>query len=89
MRKLLCLGTPPCQCGEEVPFASMGFSLLPWRTLAGSPPMARRAACGAFIHLMGVLVFRNVAILPMEVAALMREEIVQRAYAHTQDPGDL
>ena len=67
-----------------------------WETVwGGLQKEARRAANGAFIYSMWVVwkernrrTFRNVASSPLEVAALVREEVALRAYAHTQDPGD-
>ena len=65
-------------------------------TIAAIPRAGRRGASGAIIYsLWGTWkernrrVFRNVALSPTEVAALVREEVAQRAYAHTQDPGDV
>ena len=56
----------------------------------------RREASGVFIYAMwGVWkernrrTFRNIELLPEVVVHLVWEEIAQRAYAHTQDPGAL
>ena len=74
-----------------------GSTLNAWwdATIASLPKNKRREASGAIIYSMwGVWkernrrVFQNVAIHADAVAALVREEMAQRAYAHTQDPGD-
>ena len=65
-------------------------------TIVGLPKAKRREASGAIIYsIWGVwkehnrCVFRNVALQSDVVAAIVREEMVQRAYALTQDPGDV
>ena len=75
-----------------------GRSLNSWwdDTLSGLPKARRRAASRVLIYAMwgtwkerNRRVFQNVALLPDAVAMLVREEIAQRAYAHSTDPGDL
>ncbi|KAK1680570.1 hypothetical protein QYE76_041418 [Lolium multiflorum] len=55
----------------------------------------KREASGAIIYSMwGVWkernkrVFQNTSLQPAAVAALVKEDIAQRAYLHTHDPGD-
>ena len=64
--------------------------------LAGIPKEKRREASGNFIYTMwgcwkerNRRVFRNTALQPDLVAHLVREEIEQRRFAHTQDPGGI
>jgi predicted acetyltransferase len=63
-------------------------------TIANLPKEKRREASGAIIYSVrevwkkrNMRVFNNVALQPDAVAALVREEISQRAYAQIQDPG--
>ena len=83
------------QIGAPPPPNANGFNTWWDTTLAGLPKAKRREASGAIIYsICGVWkernrrVFTNVAIQADVVAALVREEMAQRAYAHTQDPGD-
>ena len=66
------------------------------RAIHAVPKEKRRETSGAIIYSMwgtwkerNRRIFKNVALLPEQVALLVREEIAQRAYAHTQDPGDV
>jgi hypothetical protein len=79
-----------------VPPLAGGMTLNDWwdATISTIPKEKRREASGAIIYsIWGVWkernrrVFNNVAFQPDAVAALVREEISQRAYAQTQDPG--
>ena len=68
-----------------------------WDDMFGRLPKEKSwEASGTIIYAMWGIwkernrrVFRNVGLLPTEVVALVREEIAQRAYAHSLDPGDL
>jgi hypothetical protein len=80
-----------------VPPPPGGRSLNDWwdETISHLPKEKKREASGAIIYSMwGVWkernrrVFQNTALQPTAVAALVKEDIAQRAYAHTQDPGD-
>jgi hypothetical protein len=80
-----------------VPPPPGGRSLNDWwdETISHLPKEKKREASGAIIYSMwGVWkernrrVFQNTALQPTAVAALIKEGIAQRAYAHTQDPGD-
>ena len=84
-----------CVCGAqgERRVADRGC-LLSWRALVGSSHEARRATVETIIHLIwrtgkerSQRTLCNVAISPLEVAALVREVLAVRAFAHTQDPG--
>ena len=64
-------------------------------TIAGIPKDRRREASGAIMYsIWGVWkernrrVFQNKVLQTDAVAALVHEEMAQRAYAHTHDPGD-
>ena len=55
----------------------------------------RREASGAIIYSMwgvwkerNIRVFQNTALQPLAVAAMVKEDIDQRAYAYTHDPRD-
>ena len=81
----------------EVPTAPGGRSLNAWwdDTIAALSKERRREASRLIIYSMwGVwkernrCTFQNVALQSFEVSALVKEEVDQRAYAHTQDPGD-
>ena len=74
-----------------------GRSLNEWwdATIAGIPKDRRREASGAIMYsIWGVWkernrrVFQNKVLQTEAVATLVHEEMAQRAYAHTQDPGD-
>nr|XP_051196926.1 putative cyclin-F1-2 [Lolium perenne] len=80
-----------------VPPPPGGRSLNDWwdETISHLPKEKKREASGAIIYSMwGVWkernrrVFQNTALQPTAVAALVKEDIAQRAYAHTQDPRD-
>ena len=85
-----------CICGAQGEQCVAGRRcLLSWRALVGSSHEARRAPSETIIHLTWRTgkerrqrTFYNVAISLLEVAALVREELARRAFAHTQDPGD-
>jgi hypothetical protein len=64
-------------------------------TIAHLPKEKKREASGAIIYSMwgvrkemNIRVFQNTALQSAAVAALVKEDIAQRAYAYTQDPGD-
>jgi hypothetical protein len=80
--------------GLATPPAGRGLNQWWEETIANLPREKRREASGAFIYTMwgtwkerNRRVFRNTASAADAVANLVREEITQRAYAHTQDPG--
>ena len=77
--------------------APMGRNLNSWwdDLLRRLPKEKRREASGSLIYAMwgtwkerNRRVFRNVGLLLDAVVALVREEIAQRDYAHSIDPGD-
>ena len=83
------IGRPPTD-------TSLGINSWWEEAIRTIPKEKRREASGAFIYSMwgtwkerNRRTFRNTALLPVQVALLVREEIAQRAYAHSQDPGDV
>ena len=75
----------------------LGHTINNWwdGALARLPKEKKRVVSGTFIYVMwGVWkernrrIFRNVALQSILVTHLVREEIVQRAFVHTQNPGD-
>jgi hypothetical protein len=77
---------------------SLGHNIDSWwdGMVTGIPKGKRREASGALIYTMWGIwkernrrVFHNKALQPDLVAHLVWEEISQRAFAHSQDPGDI
>ena len=64
--------------------------------MAPLPKEKKREAIGMIVYIMWGIwkernrrVFQNKASLAEAVADLVKEEMAQRAYAHSQDPGDV
>jgi hypothetical protein len=81
-------GVPPPQSGKSLnDWCDEMISQLPKEKTREVSGTIIYSTCGVWKE-RNMRMFHNTALQPMDMAALVKEDIAQRAYSHTQDPGD-